>query len=553
MYCYANVDEMDDSDLDHRSSQSSLDHLSEDDADTDEESPSSTDSSFSDQGWCDAGDEFDGPVFRDPPSMMHREEVRDPRAARQITPLDAYSMFLTDDILDFIVNCTNDNANQFTSTTRVSRASRIRKWVNTNREEMRRFLGIVLYMGIVKMPTIASYWKTSKFYKNSFIPKVMSRNRFQLLLRFIHFCSEDEADRNDRLYKVSALVDQLNQLFAFQVQPGKEMVIDESIIPFRGRLSFRQYVPNKRHRYGVKLFKNCATNGYTFKVVVYSGANQTKRPSRGIGHGQKMVVDLTEGYLKKGRVVIADNYFTSVQLAKYLVARETHLVGTLRKNRKHNPSDVVNQRLRAGQITAQRSAHGVLVGKWKDKRDVLFISTLHSTQMVDSGRLNKDGLPIKKPSAVVYYNKGKVGIDLADQLASYSTPLRKTIRWYHKVAFELLLNTSLINAMLLYSKFTGKKVSILSFKEKIINSLCGDLLEAEVEGNGRNQKHRFCQTEQRDDRNRLIRRRCIPCYNTFRKTMSRTEAHRAAKKVTTYCNKCPNKPDMCINCFQKKH
>jgi hypothetical protein len=173
--------------------------------------------------------------------------------------------------------------------------------------------------------------------------------------------------------------------------------------------------------------------------------------------------------------------------------------------------------------------------------------------MVDSGRLSKDGLPIKKPSAVVYYNKGKVGIDLADQLASYSTPLRKTIRWYHKVAFELLLNTSLINAMLLYSKFTGKKVSILSFKEKIITSLCGDLLEAEVEGNGRNQKHRFCQTEQRDDRNRLIRRRCIPCYNTFRKTMSRTEAHRAAKKLTTYCNKCPNKPDMCINCFQKKH
>lgn len=43
----------------------------------------------------------------------------------------------------------------------------------------------------------------------------------------------------------------------------------------------------------------------------------------------------------------------------------------------------------------------------------------------------------KKNSAIVDYNKGKQAIDLLDQMISYFTPLRKTIRWYQKEAFEL--------------------------------------------------------------------------------------------------------------------
>lgn len=34
--------------------------------------------------------------------------------------------------------------------------------------------------------------------------------------------------------------------------PNKSMYIDESIIPFTGRLSFKQYIQNKTHKYGIK-------------------------------------------------------------------------------------------------------------------------------------------------------------------------------------------------------------------------------------------------------------------------------------------------------------
>lgn len=44
----------------------------------------------------------------------------------------------------------------------------------------------------------------------------------------------------------------------------------------------------------------------------------------------------------------------------------------------------------------------------------------------------------------MFYNKNKQGIDVSDQMNSYFTPLRKSIRWYHKVAFQLLLGTSVV-------------------------------------------------------------------------------------------------------------
>lgn len=39
------------------------------------------------------------------------------------------------------------------------------------------------------------------------------------------------------------------------------MVVDETMVPWRGRLIFRQFNAGKAAKYGKKLFKLCATNG----------------------------------------------------------------------------------------------------------------------------------------------------------------------------------------------------------------------------------------------------------------------------------------------------
>lgn len=155
-------------------------------------------------------------------------------------------------------------------------------------------------------------------------------------------------------------------------------------------------------------------------------------------------------------------------LAHKLNEKQTHVVGTLRSNRKGNPKDVVNKKLKKGQIIAQQSNTNVVVLKWKDKRDLLLLSTKH----VDtSTAITKRNNTINKPDMVIEYNQAKSFIDRSDQMTSYSTPLRRSLKWYRKVAFDILLGTCTTNALSLFSKVNNKKIKITEFKEQIILKL----------------------------------------------------------------------------------
>lgn len=113
------------------------------------------------------------------------------------------------------------------------------------------------------------------------------------------------------------------------------------MIPFRGRLKFRQYIPNKTHKYGVKFFKVCGTNGYTYKIIIYEG----KQSKPGKSLSETIVTSLCENYLNEGRTIVTDNFYTSVPLAETLLRQDTHLVGPLRKNRRFLPKTVMEKKI----------------------------------------------------------------------------------------------------------------------------------------------------------------------------------------------------------------
>jgi hypothetical protein len=64
--------------------------------------------------------------------------------------------------------------------------------------------------------------------------------------------------------------------------------------PWRGRLFFKQYIPGKGHKYGVKLYKICLPGGYTHGFEVYAGKNQN---STAKGHEHDVVMRLMDGSL----------------------------------------------------------------------------------------------------------------------------------------------------------------------------------------------------------------------------------------------------------------
>ena len=133
---------------------------------------------------------------------------------------------------------------------------------------MKKFIGLLLAMGIVKKPHIEDYWSTDPILSTPVFNDTMSRDRFELLLKLWHFSNNEEMTEGDRVFKLRAVCDRLLEQFQAAYIPGKELSIDESMVLWRGRLMFRQYIPGKRHKYGVKIYMLCATSGYVWNARV---------------------------------------------------------------------------------------------------------------------------------------------------------------------------------------------------------------------------------------------------------------------------------------------
>lgn len=66
----------------------------------------------------------------------------------------------------------------------------------------------------------------------------MSRNKFELILRFRHFENNDSADKTDRLYKIRKLSNIANDIFKDVHQHREIIAVDESMITYRGSSNF---------------------------------------------------------------------------------------------------------------------------------------------------------------------------------------------------------------------------------------------------------------------------------------------------------------------------
>ena len=136
------------------------------------------------------------------------------------------------------------------------------------------------------------------------------------------------------------------------------------------------------------------------------------------GYKRRVVFSLMDDLLGKGRQLCCDNWYNSVGLAKKLLERKTDLIGTLRRNRRGIPTQVKKRRLKRGQLYYQQNKNGILTLKWKDKRDLLMISTCHDGEVSQSN----------KPVVVEDYNKLMGYVDQSDQMASYTPFVRRTTK-----------------------------------------------------------------------------------------------------------------------------
>lgn len=136
----------------------------------------------------------------------------------------------------------------------------------------------------------------------------MSRDRFLLLLKFLHFADNsvfDPVDPNrDRIYKIRPFLHMVTDRFKAVYSPKRELCVDESLVLFKGRVSLKQFIRNKRARFGIKMFELSTVNGILLncRPMIYYG-DMTQDLDGTLPNGllltEKIPLTLMKDYLKK--------------------------------------------------------------------------------------------------------------------------------------------------------------------------------------------------------------------------------------------------------------
>ena len=148
-------------------------------------------------------------------------------------------------------------------------------------------------------------------------------------------------------------------------------------------------MPLKPTKRGYKMWVRACANGYVSQFEIYTG-NKTRQPE--IGLGERVVKDLCKTMQGKSFKIYADNYFSSLNLAKNLLDNGIGYCGTIRCNRKNLPQMKEDTFMSGGDMDYRMTSSGISCCKWMDKKAALIISSIHDpTQKLVVSRKQKDG------------------------------------------------------------------------------------------------------------------------------------------------------------------
>ena len=197
--------------------------------------------------------------------------------------------------------------------------------------------------------------------------------------------------------------------------------MDESLVLFKGRLSFKQYISSRRARFGIKLYQLCTHNGILLDFLIYHGnlAPGLVEMEDGSLVTERLPCTLMQRYLNQGHHLFIDNYYASIGLAKYLLNKGTHVTGTIRDNRKQFPVQLKELILEKGEA-AHFQHEGIVVTKYRALQDkargnpkvVHVLSTAHAVRMGNTSKRDRDGNIVQKPTSIIAYNHNMGGVML---------------------------------------------------------------------------------------------------------------------------------------------
>ena len=166
------------------------------------------------------------------------------------------------------------------------------------------------------------YFTTDKLFETPGFRSIISCDACINLEKFIHFIDNERLPENySKTAKIKPIFDYFVSRFQNLFTPGRDISINESLLLWKGRLSWKQYIP--RLLYDAK-------TGYVWNSILYNGKDTDGIDDGNADyHATPIVCSLAKNIFNKGYCIYVDNWYTSAELCEVLKENGCDIIGTL--------------------------------------------------------------------------------------------------------------------------------------------------------------------------------------------------------------------------------
>ena len=216
---------------------------SDDASDYEEISSDSDDDSFFDQRcWCKIDCNAEHLVPAPPRFPFSETPGIQCNLNDDMNSMGFFNLYFDDELLDLICTETNRCAQQNNAT-----------WNPVTSAELRVFFALKMLQGIVKKPIEDMYWSKHPLLETPIYAKTMPFRRYKKIRQYLHFSNNDtfdpETHPHPKLNNIYEVYCHLENKFRTLYLPDRDVAIDESLMLYKGRLGWIQYMPLKRSRF----------------------------------------------------------------------------------------------------------------------------------------------------------------------------------------------------------------------------------------------------------------------------------------------------------------
>lgn len=334
--------------------------------------------------------------------------------AKYATPLEYFLFFLPLAHFHRIIGNINIHARNVNNS-----------WSDLTFNEYLMWIALLTVMTVLKHSDRKAYWRqgSSHFMMSINFSRYMSFKRFNDIMRMHCFeVHSAEKQQLDPLYQIRSTIDAFNSHMAACLEPGKYLVIDESMNQWLGvGMPNLKKVPRKPHPIGQE-FKTLADH-HTFCIVRMDTVGDPKPKEYDNDAGMRKltatVKRLVKPWFGSGRTVIADSWFGSPEMTTMLSNLGLYSIMQVTKRRywpRGMPTtDIVEQveEAHGSHYTMMKNdlSNGrIFVCAYRDKKVKAFVSSCGTTIM--SGQktfVGCDGqqVTIRRPAVVDEYETHK--------------------------------------------------------------------------------------------------------------------------------------------------